>query len=70
MIQNKLVSGAELRVPAKFWSGWETLSGRVAGIIAFPDGYVVLFPQNLRYQLNWPDAVLWIQNYGPCGILN
>lgn len=60
----------EVSLPVKHAGQWETLVGFISTVREFTDGVVVEFPQNLQKSpLKWPNAVLWIPDYGTAGIL-
>lgn len=60
-----------ISIPVRRYGRWEMLSGKAMKITNFKDGSVIHYPQDLDNSfLKWPDAILWVPNHGPIGILN
>ena len=65
------LSHPTIEIPVKCFGIWNTLAGFVEEVHLFEDGVAIRYPQDLtKSLLKWSQAVLWIPNVGPAGILS
>jgi len=57
-------------VPCRFVGRWEILSGRVDQVAEFYDGTLVHLIPDRDLLESWPRFLLWIPNFGSCGVLS